>query len=203
MVPTRSRTCTAFEGLRLIASGPIEEVALKTKRVFDRGEKGPVLVFDDLTSEQIELDLRGSAKDVLERLTERPTSEVPEGQDASLPRGPGRPKLGVVAREVTLLPRHWDWLNRQPGGASIALRKLVEEARRTHEAADKVRRSQEVTYRFMSAVAGNLAGFEEACRALFAGDAERFAAETRAWPQGVRDHVSRLSRDCLAGKMPT
>ncbi|MFY0534142.1 DUF2239 family protein [Nannocystis pusilla] len=31
--------------------------------------------------------------------------------------GPGRPKLGVVSREVSLLPRHWEWLERQPSGS--------------------------------------------------------------------------------------
>ena len=90
-----------------------------------------------------------------------------------------------MAREVTLLPRHWDWLNSQPGGASVALRKLVEEARRTHAGKDRVRQSQEAAYRFMSAVAGNLPGFEEATRALFAANAARFDEEVARWPADV------------------
>ncbi len=75
------------------------------------------------------------------------------------PRGRGRPKLGVVAREVTLLPRHWDWLNAQPGGASVALRKLVEQARRANGDADRARAAREAAYHFMSAMAGDLPAF--------------------------------------------
>jgi hypothetical protein len=181
------RLCTAFEGDRRIASGALGSVAVEVKRVFDRGESSPVLIFDDETSEQIEVDLRGSLDDVAGRYAETAT-----GGDA--PRGPGRPKLGVVAREVTLLPRHWDWLNDQPGGASVTLRKLVDEARRNNEAKDRVRKAQESAYRFLSTMGGNLPGFEEANRALFAGDAARFEKEVAAWPADVREHATRLAR---------
>ena len=109
------------------------------------------------------------------------------------PRGPGRPRLGVVAREVTLLPRHWEWLNGQPGGASVALRRLVEDARRLRAGADRKRRSQEVAYRFISAMAGDRPGFEEATRALFASDRTRFTAHTSAWPVDVRRHARALA----------
>jgi hypothetical protein len=102
--------------------------------------------------------------------------------------------LGVVAREVTLLPRHWEWLNCQPGGASVALRKLVEDARRINQGKDRVRQSQEVTYRFMSAVTGNLPGFEEATRALFAGDLARFETEIADWPAGLREHLAKIAQ---------
>jgi uncharacterized protein len=191
--------CTAFEGSRRIASGMLAQVALKTKEVIDRGERAPVLIFDDVTSEQIEVDFRGTAEDVLRRLAET-TSEgtvaaAPAQPDRVAPRGPGRPKLGVVAREVTLLPRHWDWLNGQPGGASVALRKLVEEARRVNEGKDRARRSQEAAYRFMSAMAGNLPGFEEATRALFANDPERLEGLSRAWPKDIRTHLVRLVQE--------
>jgi hypothetical protein len=98
----------------------------------------------------------------------------------------------VVAREVTLLPRHWDWLNGQPGGASVALRKLVEEARRVNEGRDRVRRAQESAYRFMSAMAGDLPAFEEAARALFAGKADQFASLICRWPKDVRMHLERM-----------
>ncbi|MGO1073974.1 DUF2239 family protein [Inquilinus sp. CA228] len=175
--------CTAFEGARRIASGPLAEVALAAKRAVERG--AGVLVFDDATSLPIELDLRGSEAEVLARLS--PPAE-PEA-----PRGPGRPKLGVVAREVTLLPRHWDWLAGQPGGASVTLRRLVEEVRRAGEGRDRLRQAQEAAYRFMAAMAGDRPGFEEAARALFAPDRDRFAALTEAWPADIRDHARRLA----------
>jgi hypothetical protein len=184
--------CTAFEGTRRIASCELKHVALKAKAVIDRGERAPVLIFDDITSELIEVDFRGTAKNVLKKLSAAPTTASPP-LDAESPRRPGRPKLGVVAREVTLLPRHWDWLNSQPGGASVALRKLVEEARRVNATRDRVRQAQEAAYRFMSAMAGNEPGFEEAARALFAGQRERFDTQVESWPIDVRDHAKKLA----------
>jgi uncharacterized protein len=194
----RSRiVCIAFQGSRRIAFGELREVAAKAKEALDRGKPDPVLIFDDGSGEPIEVDFRGTVGDVLRRLVERGGSKGPAGEgDAppnSLPRGPGRPKLGVIAREVTLLPAHWEWLNGQPGGASVALRKLVEEARRANEGKDRARRAQEAAYRFMYAMAGDRPGFEEASRALFAGDRARFEAETKAWPAGVRDQARRLA----------
>lgn len=187
MLEATGRLCTAFEGERRLAAGTLAEVAVEVKRVIDRGESAPVLVFDDETSEQVEIDLRGSVDDVLKRLEgSRSTNDEP--------RGPGRPRLGVVAREVTLLPRHWEWLNGQPGGASAALRRIVDEARRGNQKRDRVRKAQEAAYRFLSAMGGNLPGFEEANRALFAGDAGRFTSEVAAWPVDVRDHATRLAR---------
>jgi hypothetical protein len=191
--------CTAFEGSRRIASGTLEHVALKTKDVIDRGERAPVLIFDDVTGEQIEVDFRGTPQDVLGRLA-NPTGAVPNEPAGGAPRGPGRPKLGVVAREVTLLPRHWDWLNGQPGGASVALRKLVEEARSAGEGKDRVRRSQESAYRFMSAMAGNLPGFEEATRALFAGDRGRFETQVEPWPADIREYATGLAAASFRGE---
>ena len=189
--------CTAFEGSRCIASGDLVQVAKKVKEFIDRGEQASVLIFDDVTSEVIEVDFRGTMDDVLKRLEKTtPRIESAAAQlhtDQSPLRGPGRPKLGVVSREVTLLPRHWDWLNSQPGGASVALRKLVEEARRVNSGRDKVRHSQEAAYRFMSAMAGNLPGFEEATRALFAGKSESFNDLIDSWPVDIRDHARKLS----------
>lgn len=198
--PTR---CTAFEGFDRIASGEVAEVAAKAKEVLDRGERAPVLIFDDTTSELIEIDFRGTVDDVRKRLAEA-TSEsasvaASAEADQETPRGPGRPKLGVVAREVTLLPRHWDWLNSQPGGASVTLRKLVEQARRTSEGRDRVRQSQDAANRFMSALAGDLPGFEEATRALFAANAGRFEECVASWPADVRDHARRLAAVALQG----
>ena len=189
--------CTAFEGTRCIASGGLMQVAVKAKEVIDRGEEAPVIIFDDLTSEPVEVDFRGTEEDVRRRLEEKAARKgqapaSPES-DRNPPKGPGRPRLGVVSREVTLLPRHWEWLNSQPGGASVALRKLVEEARRVNGDRDRVRQSHEAAYRFMSAMAGNLPGFEEATRALFAGDRDRFEGYVASWPADIRDHARKLS----------
>jgi hypothetical protein len=129
--------------------------------------------------------LRGSDADVLRRHS----GPAP----ANVARSAGRPKLGVVAREVTLLPRHWEWLSGQPGGASVALRKLVEDARRTNAGTDRVRHAQEVAYRFMSAIGGNLPGYEEAIRALFAGDRARFEATIDGWPADVGAHAHKIA----------
>lgn len=170
----------AFEGARLLAVGELPLVALRAKEALDRGSGAPVLVFDNQTSQQVEVDFRGQPGDVLERL-------------APPPRRPGRPKLGVVAREVTLLPRHWEWLAQQPGGASVALRKLVEEARRSHSGTDRRRIAQETCYRFMHTMAGDRPGFEDAVRALYAADRNRFETLARAWPGDIGEHACRLA----------
>ena len=187
---------TAFAGQTRVASGTLKQVAAAAKKALDAGEWTPLLIFNDATSEPVEMDFRGTAKEVLKRISTAPAAGAPAPET---PRGPGRPKLGVVAREVTLLPRHWDWLGTQPGGASVALRKLVEEARRVNRGKDRKRRAQEVAYRFMSAIAGNLPDFEDAARALFAGDKERFEAILKRWPGDVRDHAATLAADAFDG----
>jgi len=206
---TQQATCIAFEGVRRLASGALKDVALAVKAAIARDGDASVLVFDDLTSRPIDLDLRGSDSDVLARLavfnsTETPdATQSPSTQDeAGTSRGRGRPKLGVVAREVTLLPRHWEWLNGQPGGASVALRKLVDGARVASEGKDRMRQAQEAAYRFMTAMAGDLAGYEEANRALYANDAVRFEAMTAAWPVDVRDHTRKLATRAFDATAP-
>jgi uncharacterized protein len=190
--------CIAFEGTRCIAAGNLLHVARKVKEALDRGAPNSILIFDDTTGEPIEIDFRGTLDEVIARLEKTiavaAVSAAPELESApSEPRGPGRPKLGVVAREVTLFPRHWDWLNSQPGGASVALRKLVEEARRVNANRDRIRQAQESAYVFLSAMAGNLPGYEEATRALFAGDSARFAEQTEAWPVDIRNHARKIA----------
>lgn len=197
------KSCTAFAGSRRIAAGDLAEVALKTNAVIASGEQAPVLIFDDLTSEQLEVDLRGSAKEVLARLEKSAGKEPKDvlaqsGEDRT--RGPGRPKLGVIGREVTLLPRHWDWLNSQPGGASITLRKLVETAKRANQGQDRMRVAREATYKFMAVMAGNLPGFEEATRILFAKKKDRFKElekQVRTWPGDIRRHVIKLMKETI------
>ena len=165
-----------FSAHRLIASGPLGEVLADIRSA---AEANPgLLVFDAATGRVVDLDLRGTLDEAKARLTPAPEAEK---------RGPGRPKLGVTAREVTLLPRHWDWLSAQPGGTSVALRKLVEGALREAGGPDRARKAKEATYRFMTAMAGDLPDYEEATRMLFAGDWTAFDAATEAWPEGVRE----------------
>jgi uncharacterized protein len=183
----------AFEGDRRITSGDLREVARAAKQTLDRRDDASILVFDCASSGPIEIDFRGSVEEVLARLPDH--TRIPAALDDAppTPRGPGRPKLGVVAREITLLPRHWDWLAQQPGGASVAIRKLVEEARRTGEDKDRLRQAREAAYRFMSVIAGNKPHYEDAIRALFAGDPIRFEELIAGWPADVRDHASQLA----------
>lgn len=182
---------TAFSGHHRLASGRLAEVALAVKIASAGATAPPIMIFDDSTGRSIDLDLRGSHREIVARLT--PPAEIPEADAVAQPRGRGRPKLGVVAREVTLLPRHWEWLSAQPGGASVALRKLVEDARRMHADRDRLRAARDAAYHFMSAMAGDLPGFEEASRALFAADRARFDALIAGWPADIRDHAAKLA----------
>ncbi len=194
MNPGSGPACIAFEGDRRIASGDLRGVARAVRETLDQARDASIIVFDGTTSATIEIDFRGSVADVLARLPDSASAPIPaEVAAVSVPRGPGRPKLGVVAREVTLLPRHWAWLARQPGGASVAIRKLVEQASRTGEDKDLIRQAQEAAYRFMSVTSGNRPHYEEAIRALFAGDASRFEQRIAGWPDDIRAHASGLA----------
>jgi hypothetical protein len=213
--------CIAFADDRRIAEGELHHVAREAKRAADKAPGQTILIFDAENSEPVDIDFRGSVEDVLQRLVQpgvfsseacpqkrtrsggqeipqNPASADPGGPSRDSTRGPGRPRLGVVAREVTLLPRHWEWLSLQPGGASVALRKLVEDARKAHGTKDRVRKACESTYRFASAMAGNRPNYEDAMRALFASDGERFDALTKNWPPDIRDHARRLSAPAFA-----
>ncbi|MFN7987920.1 MAG: DUF2239 family protein [Thermoanaerobaculia bacterium] len=190
------RSCIAFAGPKRVASGTLREVARATKELVERDDSATVLVFDRCTSEPVEIDLRGTVDDVLSRLPATaagPPDPAPVEDGGAVSRAPGRPRLGVVAREVTLLPRHWEWLAARPGGASVTLRRLVEAARRAGAEDDRRREARDAAYRFMNAIAGNEEGFEESCRALFAGNRELFEALTEPWPADVRDHARELA----------
>jgi len=186
MDPSTATSCTAFAGTLRIESGDVVRVAAAVRRYLDADAHATILVFDDETARPVEIDMRGSVEDVVARL-------APPADAVEAPRGPGRPKLGVVGKEVTLLPRHWEWLATQPGGASVTLRKLVEEARRSRAGDDRKRLAQDAAYRFMTAIGGDLPGYEEATRALFASDAAQFAAVTAEWPEDVREHAAMLA----------
>ena len=165
-------THTGFLDHLRIASGPLAEVALAIRH------RPGALVFEDETGRQTDLDMRGTEDEICARHT------VPA-------RGPGRPKLGVTAREVTLLPRHWDWLAAQLGGASVALRKLVETA--SHEPSAARNAARDAAYRFASALGGNQAGFEEAMRMLYAGKRKKFHRQLESWPPDVRVYLEKLA----------
>jgi hypothetical protein len=181
-------TVIAFAGDRRLAVGALVDVAVSATEALDAGDTAPLLVFDAVTSRPVELDIRGIEAEIRARHAQRPALT----EDRPGPRR-GRPKLGVIAREVTLLPRHWDWLAAQRGGASATLRRLVEDAHRADPGAEARRQDQEALNRFITAMAGDAPGYEEATRALFAGDAARFDAETQAWPADVRAHALTLA----------
>ncbi len=202
MSPDPHSAYIAFQGDRRIASGDLREVARAAKQMLDRRDDASILVFDGASSGPIEIDFRGTVEEVLARLPDVTRGPVASDDAPSAPRGPGRPKLGVVAREITLLPRHWDWLAQQPGGASVAIRRLVEEARRTGEDKDRLRQAREAAYRFMSAIAGNKPHYEDAIRALFAGDPVRFEELIAGWPADVRDHSARLAERAFRRDVP-
>lgn len=194
MKTTYPNTYTSFMGHRRIASGPMLTNVLAVKKVLESRVNDPVLIFDDVTGRFVDVNTQGTDEELAQRYAPVDVSEAEvEQKEEEAPRGRGRPKLGVVPREVTLLPRHWDWLATQPGGASVALRKLVEEARRASSAKDQRRQAQERTYNFMTAIGGDLPGFEEAMRALFADELEHFKTLLADWPEDVRDHAIKLA----------
>jgi hypothetical protein len=175
-----------FAGARSVAAGPLADVAavLRRRQLKHPGES--VLVFEVETGRQIELDL------------ERPLAELLEREERAKPAGPGRPRLGVVSREVSLLPRHWAWLEEQPNGISAALRRLVEQGMKTEPGKQRAQRMRAALSRVLSAIAGDRPHFEEACRALYAGDEQRFAALVARWPHDIKSYA--VERATLAGR---
>lgn len=201
MKSAATKFCIAFAGSNRIAAGDLLDVAIATKKVLDNGELAPILIFDE-ESKPVEIDFRGTTEEFTTRIKKSLASKPEcdektqdEQEQALTAPGPGRPKLGVVAREVTLLPRQWEWLSSQPGGASVTLRKLVEAARKESSGTTNRRRAQEIAYKFMAAMAGNEPGFEEASRALFANDKLKFEGCIMKWPFDVCNHVRTLAND--------
>ncbi|KAB8055696.1 DUF2239 family protein [Janthinobacterium rivuli] len=186
---------TAFAGSHKVAAGTLHVVAQTLKDLVTRDPDAQILIFDDASGSQIDLNLHGSLADVLQRLPQpRAAAPAPPESAPAPARTAGRPKLGVVAREITLLPRHWEWLATQPGGASVALRKLVELAQRGSKTQDEQRQAREAAYKVMNALAGDATGFEEASRALFAGNQPAFLTYVQEWPADVREHVLQLAQ---------
>ena len=183
---------TVFNHQRRIAAGELARIASQVQHVITTDPHAQILAFADDTGLQTDVNWFEIPK------PSEPYAMVLEPEEEQ-PRKAGRPKLGVVAREITLLPRHWEWLNQQSGGASVALRKLVEEARRANEGKDRIKRAQEVTYQVMTAIAGNEAGFEEALRALYAGNQEQFEQIVQTWPVDIQTYLNQLAVNVFAG----
>lgn len=197
-----SNTYTAFAGSKLFCCGALTEVALKVKRHIGKAEHGEVLIFSDATGKAMDFNFQGSEKDVLKRLKPFAGEEGLGGQDAAgntAVTGPGRPRLGVISREVSLQPRQWEWLASQSGSASAILRRLVDEARKKAGEGNSFKQLQEKTYKFMSVMAGDLRGYEEALRALYKKDEKGFLLHTEEWPRDVRAHAAELAAPVFAG----
>jgi len=190
-----TQTYTSFIGHKLLAHGDLVKVVLRIKRKLKEEPHAPILIFSDLTGKQMDFDLRGSEKEIEERL-QKFVAEEP----GNTVQGRGRPKLGVVAREVSLLPRHWEWLATQSGGASAALRRLVEDARKKTADRETIKQSQERTYKFMTAMGGDLPGYEEALRALYVKDGKKFNKQIAEWPEHVKDYAIKVSATVFGGE---
>lgn len=191
-------TYTAFEGDKLVCKGDLPDVILRLKRRMGKAENSAVLIFSDATGNTMDFNFQGTEKDVLKRL------EIFSGDDApdipvAEPAGPGRPRLGVVSREVSLLPRQWEWLASQSGGASAILRRLVDEERKRSIGGDTVKKHQERTYKFISVMAGDMKGYEDALRALYRKDQKSFNLHTGEWSPDVKAHALRLAKPVFEG----
>jgi hypothetical protein len=178
---------SAFSGNHLLIAGPLTDVLCACKELVDRGEDQRLLIFEDKTGRQVDFQFGGTLTEVLARA-------LPAKERV----GPGRPKLGVVSREVSLLPRHWEWLEEQPQGISATLRRLVDEAKKKNPGEQRARRGREAVSKIMTAIAGNLPGYEEATRALFAKDNARFAELVVAWPKDIERYLLRLLAEWAA-----
>ena len=196
---TANQTYSAFAGETLLVSGDIAKMILETKKSIEGGESRSILIFEDRTGKQVDFDFRGTSQDVLARLASHPlfASSAPQ---ASAKRGPGRPKLGVVCREISLLPRHWEWLESQQGGVSATLRRIIDERRKQNSGRDTSREAIEAVGKFMWAMAGNYPHFEDASRALYANDRGRLSGLIREWPEDIREYIERRLADVSGGE---
>ncbi|MGH1469812.1 MAG: DUF2239 family protein [Cellvibrionaceae bacterium] len=190
------RPAIAFYQNQRIASGGLQFVANEVKQSL-KNEADNANILDSTTGETIEIDFRGSLEAVAKQFTapSQGNNNLAADESKKTETAPkrGRPRLGVVAREITLLPRHWDWLKAQQGGASVALRKLVEQARKENESKDNLKKAQDYLYRFLTTLTAHYPEYEEALRALFAGDAEEFEQQIASWPNDIILHIKKMA----------
>lgn len=187
---TGIRQFTLFSGHTIVATGDLTTVVTEAKLRLVEGDKERLAIFDNQTGRSVDMDYSGSLEEVVSRVHEHPLLQSGPDADAEKRTGPGRPKIGVVSREVSLLPRHWDWLNDQPNGASGTLRMLVEEARKKNAVKDEARHLRDALHKFMWDIAGDFPNFEEATRAFFAKDFDTFRAMIADWPVDVTKFIS-------------
>jgi hypothetical protein len=167
---------TAFLGDQRIASGERDQVTRLVEERYDAADQQAIIAFDDATGRRVDLDYWDAGSG--------------GSAGAAAPRRrPGRPKMGVIAREVTLLPRHWEWLARQSGGASATIRRLIEAASRS---APDPKGRRDAVYHFLNATCGDRPGYEAALRALYQGDRDRFADAVADWPVDLREYAGSL-----------
>ena len=188
---TVNSTYTAFDGFHKLITDSLEEVLLVVKKRLKSHREAQILIFSDLTGKQMDFDLSGSSDDILERYKIFKAQAVPAQSVV------GRPKLGVVAREISLLPQQWEWLNQQTGGSSAAIRLLIDEKMKINLSSEKMKTkmAQEVTYKFLSAIAGDLPHFEEAIRFLYRADRKKFMEMTLSWEVDIVEHALKLAKD--------
>ncbi|MBC7539648.1 MAG: DUF2239 family protein [Bacteriovorax sp.] len=182
-------TYTAFDGHKLFGQGDLSEIVIKIKKQLGKSDNASIIIFSDNTGKVFDFNFQGTLSDVKKRLDMYIQTEVPE-----VNAGAGRPKLGVISREISLLPQHWEWLATQPGGSSSTLRKLVDEAKKKTSGGPSIKQTQEIVHRFASAMAGDFEGFEEALRALYRKDKGLFHAQMKNWPEDIRDYIIELSK---------
>lgn len=190
---TNDQTYTAFIHHTLLIQGSLEKVVLKVKNQVEQHPASAILIFSDSTGKEMDFDFSGSEDDVLRRLEKFIGKNEPQSVS-----GPGRPKLGVVSREVSLLPRHWEWLSNQPGGASVTLRRLIDETKKQTSSRELIKQAQERAYKFMTTMAGNLSNYEESLRALFSKDKKLFEDLISDWPKDIKKHTLKLASDVFA-----
>jgi len=185
-----NRTFTAFAGTQLLESGDVDTVVTKAKKYLDDGGLDRLAIYDDENGYVIDFDFRGTIEEVLKRLQDHPMLTDLKEKEPEVKRGRGRPKLGVISKEVTLLPRHWEWLASQRGGASVTLRKLVEEARKKGDGNQLAEKAKDSLNRFMWDMASNFEGYEEVTRAFYKNDYSRILILIDKWPKDIMAYVT-------------
>lgn len=179
---------TVFDGFEKIITGELEKVLLLVKKRIKSHRNAKILIFSDLTGKQMDFDLSGSESEIIER------HKVYTAKINATEPTVGRPKLGVIPREISLLPIHWEWLNHQVGGTSATIRGLIDEKMKaTLTEKNKIKNSQEVTYKFLSAIAGDLPNFEDSIRYLYRSDRIQFIEHTKNWPADIINHALDLA----------